>query len=80
MQALSTALKRGDSNEVLALVAEHERDFAKGQFVEERRAAKARMLCRSGKLAAGKKEAERFAVRWPSSIHLAAVNQDCGLD
>jgi hypothetical protein len=80
MQALSTALKHGDSSKVLALVAEHERDFAKGQFIEERRAAKARALCQSGKLAAGTKEAERFATRWPSSIHLAAVDQDCGID
>jgi hypothetical protein len=80
MQALSTALKQEDSTKVLALVAEHERDFAEGQFIEERRAAKARALCRSGKLAAGKKEAERFTSRWPDSIHLTFVNEDCGLE
>jgi hypothetical protein len=80
MQALSTALKQGDSRKALALVAEHERDFADGQFVEERRAAKARSLCQSGKLAAGKREAERFASRWPDSIHLTSVNKDCGLE
>lgn len=80
MQALSTALKQEDSSKVLALVAEHERDFPEGQFIEERRAAKARGLCRSGKLAAGKKEAERFASRWPDSIHLPFLNQDCGLE
>ncbi|MFO7562800.1 MAG: hypothetical protein R6X02_09180 [Enhygromyxa sp.] len=78
MQALSTALKHGDSREVLKLVAEHERDFGQGQFIEERRAAKARALCQSGKLAAGKKEAASFASRWPKSIHLASVEQDCG--
>lgn len=80
MQALSTALKQEDSSNVLALVAEHERDFPKGQFIEERRAAKARALCRSGKLAAGKKEAASFASRWPDSIHLPFVNQACGLE
>jgi outer membrane biosynthesis protein TonB len=80
MQALSTALKQEDSSKVLALVAEHERDFPKGQFIEERRAAKARGLCRSGKLAAGKREAEAFASRWPASIHLTFVNQACGLE
>jgi hypothetical protein len=80
MQALSTALKQEDSSKVLALVAEHERDFAKGQFIEERRAAKARALCWSGKLAAGKREAESFASRWPDSIHLTFVNQACGLE
>jgi hypothetical protein len=80
MQALSTALKQEDSSKVLALVAEHERDFPKGQFIEERRAAKARALCRSGKLAAGKREAESFASRWPDSIHLTFVNQACGLE
>jgi hypothetical protein len=80
MQTLSTALKQEDSSKVLALVAEHERDFQKGQFIEERRAAKARALCRSGKLAAGKREAESFASRWPDSIHLTFVNQACGLE
>ena len=80
MQALSTALKRGDSSKVLALVAEHERDFASGQFIEERRAAKARGLCQAGKLATGKQEAARFVERWPSSIHVAAVEQDCGIE
>jgi outer membrane biosynthesis protein TonB len=80
MQAISTALKQGDSSKVLSLAAEHERDFAKGQFVEEGRAAKARALCKSGKLAAGKKEADSFASRWPDSIHLTSVQQDCGLE
>jgi hypothetical protein len=80
MQALSTALKQEDSSKVLRLVAEHERDFPKGQFIEERKAAKARALCRSGKLAAGKQEAEGFASRWPDSIHLPFVNQACGLE
>jgi outer membrane biosynthesis protein TonB len=80
MQALSTALKAGDPSKVLTLVAEHERDFADGQFIEERRAAKARALCQSGKLAAGKQEAQRFGSRWPDSIHLTSVNKDCGLE
>lgn len=80
MQAISTALKQQDSHKVLKLVAEHERDFAKGQFIEERHAAKARALCQSGKHSAGKKQAASFAVRWPDSIHLASVEQDCGLD
>jgi hypothetical protein len=80
MQAISTALKQGDSRKVLKLVAEHERDFGKGQFLEERRAAKARALCQAGKLSAGKKEAVSFASRWPDSIHLTSVKQDCGLE
>lgn len=80
MQALSTALKQGDSSKVLKLVAQHERDFDKGQFIEERRAAKARALCQSGKHTAGEKEAASFASRWPNSIHLTSVKQDCGLE
>jgi hypothetical protein len=80
MQAISTALKQGDSRKVLTLAAEHERDFSKGQFIEERRAAKARALCQAGKHAAGKKEAASFASRWPDSIHLSSVKQDCGLE
>ncbi len=80
MQALSTALKQGDSQRARKLVAEHERDFPSGQFIEERQAAKARAQCMSGKLDAGRKLAHGFAKRWPSSIHLAAVESDCELE
>ncbi|NVB38915.1 hypothetical protein G6O69_13820 [Pseudenhygromyxa sp. WMMC2535] len=82
MQALSTALKRGDLTRARSLVAEHERDFPEGQFIEERAAAKARALCQTGgaRIEAGREAAERFATRWPSSIHLAAVDADCGTE
>ncbi len=77
MQAMSTALADGDSKQVLELVAEHRRDFPHGQFIEERSASEARAMCRTGKPKA-KTKAEQFAARWPSSIHLAAVQHDCG--
>jgi len=77
MQAMSTALADGDSKRVLELVAEHRRDFPHGQFIEERSASEARAMCRAGKPKA-KTKAEQFAARWPSSIHLAAVQHDCG--
>ena len=77
MQAMSTALANGDSKRVLELVAEHRRDFPHGQFIEERSASEARAMCRAGKPKA-KTKAEQFAARWPSSIHLAAVQHDCG--
>ena len=80
MQSITASLKADDAPRTLRLVREHERDFPKGQFVEERRAAKARGLCRKGKKSAGRKEAARFEKRWPKSIHLAAVREDCGLD
>ncbi len=79
MQRLSTALKAGDSAKVLELVAEHKRDFPHGQFVEERSAAEARALCKSGG-SKGTSKAEQFAARWPDSIHLKAIRSDCGLD
>jgi outer membrane biosynthesis protein TonB len=79
IQAISKGLKQGEWNSVLKLVAEHERDFADGQFVEERDAAKVRAQCRSGALEPGRKAAERFAARWPSSIHRATIRQDCDL-
>ena len=80
MQRISTALKQGDSTRVAALVSEHERDFPKGQLIEERRAAKARSLCMRDKLEAGRKQAQQFAARWPGSIHLAAVERDCKIE
>jgi hypothetical protein len=79
IEAMSRGLKQGAWKQVLALVAEHERDFRNGQFVEERRAAKARASCRAGMVDAGREEAAAFAARWPSSIHLPTVRQDCGL-
>lgn len=65
--------------DVLELVAEHERDFADGQFIEERDAAKVRAQCRSGAREAGQKAAQRFGQRWPASIHRATIREDCGV-
>jgi hypothetical protein len=79
IQAISKGLKQGEWKSVLKLVAEHERDFANGQFVEEREAAKVRAQCRTGALDAGRKAAESFVTRWPSSIHRATVREDCDL-
>lgn len=78
MQALSTALKQGDSSRARALVAEHERAFPSGQFIEEREAAGARALCQSGRVEAGRKRGQRFVSRWPASIHRSAVEAECG--
>jgi outer membrane biosynthesis protein TonB len=79
IQAISKSLKQSEWKWVLKLVAEHERDFANGQFVEERQAAKVRAQCRSGALDAGREAAERFTARWPTSIHRATIREDCGL-
>ena len=79
IEAISKALKQAEWKSVLKLVAEHERDFANGNFVEERDAAKVRAQCRSDALDAGRKGAERFSERWPSSIHRATIRQDCEL-
>lgn len=79
IQAISKGLKQGEWKSVLKLVAEHERDFPNGQFVEERQAAKVRAQCRSGSLDAGRKAAESFTASWPSSIHRATIREDCGL-
>jgi hypothetical protein len=77
IQAVSKALKQSEWKSVLKLVAEHERDFANGQFVEERQAAKVRAQCGSGAIDAGRKAAESFLARWPSSIHRATIREGC---
>ncbi len=77
MQRISSALKRADAAAVLGLVAAHQRDFPRGEFIEERSAAKARALCLRGELEAGRRQAKRFAKRWPGSIHRPAVDEDC---
>jgi type IV secretory pathway VirB10-like protein len=79
IQAISKGLKQSEWKSVLKLVSEHEHEFPSGQFVEEREAAKVRAQCRSGALDAGRKAAEGFVVRWPSSIHRATIREDCDL-
>jgi hypothetical protein len=79
IEAISKNLKQSEWKSVLKLAAEHEREFANGQFIEEREAAKVRAQCRSGALDAGRKAAESFVVRWSSSIHRATIREDCGL-
>lgn len=74
---ISSELKKGAWKRTLSLVAEHERDFPDGELVEERHAAKARALCHVADGEAGREEAEAFAKRWPTSIHLAVVRRDC---
>jgi outer membrane biosynthesis protein TonB len=79
IQAISKGLKQSEWKTVLKLVAEHERDFPNGQFVEEREAAKVRAQCGGGALDAGREAAESFSRRWPSSIHRATIREGCGL-
>ncbi len=77
VRRISSALKTGDPSTALALVAEHEREFPAGQFIEERRAAKVRGLCADGRRAAGARELARFESRWPQSIHLSSMREAC---
>src|SRR5262245_38054619 len=63
------ALRDGDTERALRLLDEQERDFSGGALAEERAAARVLGLCRAGRLDEGRRAAERFRQRFPSSLH-----------
>jgi hypothetical protein len=80
LKLLSSAregLKRGDSAEALARVAEHERRFPSGILTLEARALQVDALCEAGRREAAHEAAEAFLKRWPESPLSARVRSAC---
>lgn len=72
------ALARGRVGEALAAIAEHQRSYPRGQFVEEREALAVQALVRAGNLDAARARAERFRARYPRSMLRRAVDSAVG--
>jgi hypothetical protein len=73
-----SALARGRTGEALEAIAEHQRRFPSGEFVEEREALAIQALARSGRMDAARARASRFRARYPRSMLLRAVDAVVG--
>jgi hypothetical protein len=70
-----SALARGDGQGALVPIAQHERDFARGQLVEEREALAVQALVIAGRVPEATARAARFRKAYPSSLLLPIVDQ-----
>lgn len=78
IDAMRAALARGDSAAALGFVADHEKRFPAGGFVETREALAVQALARAGRTAEAKARGERFRKRYPSSVFSDVVDQAIG--
>jgi hypothetical protein len=77
VRSVRAAIDRDDPETALAAVAEHERRFASGQLVEERKSLRVEALCRAGKAPQARAEAQAFLREHPSSPHADRVRSTC---
>jgi outer membrane protein assembly factor BamD (BamD/ComL family) len=73
LDAARTALARGDANDALKSLAEHEKTYPAGALAEEREALYVRSLVEAGRKDDARARASRFRARWPRSLLLPAV-------
>jgi hypothetical protein len=69
------ALARGDGAGALTAVEQHEREFAKGQLVEEREVLAVQALVTAGRVQEAAERGARFRKAFPSSLLLPLVDQ-----
>jgi hypothetical protein len=77
VRRVHTALDRDDADAALAAIAEHERRFATGQLVEERKSLRVEALCRAGKAPQARAEAATFLREHARSPHADRVRSAC---
>jgi hypothetical protein len=77
LREVQKLLRGGNSARALARLAEQEHEFATGQLIEARAAARAMAECSSQPAEARQKTASAFAARWPGSILLPSVRSAC---
>jgi len=71
------ALRNGQAQSALELLAAQDARFAGGLLAEERAAARVLSLCQAGLAARARLEATHFAARWPRSALLSRVQAAC---
>jgi hypothetical protein len=71
------ALRNGQAQRALELLAAQDARFAGGLLAEERAAARVLSLCQAGLAPGARLEAARFAARWPRSALLSRVQAAC---
>jgi outer membrane protein assembly factor BamD (BamD/ComL family) len=72
------ALRDGDGSHVLELVSRADREFPKGQLVQERRALEIRALAQLGRADEAAAKADKFLAKYPSSPYADAVERAVG--
>ncbi|MDC0668513.1 hypothetical protein [Nannocystis radixulma] len=77
LQKTQAALRAGRTAEALALVAEYERRWPSGVFIEEIQAARVLGLCAGSDRAAARQAAASYQRDWPQSLYLAQIQQSC---
>jgi hypothetical protein len=73
-------LGRGRPTDALALVAEHAREFPRGQLQEERLALRIIALCDAKQLAQGRGEARAFLSAHPEAALAGRIRAACEID
>lgn len=71
------ALRDGEPDKALRLLAQQEQEFARGALHEERAAARALALCSAEGSAEGQRAAAAFAARYPQSVLSERVQSRC---
>jgi hypothetical protein len=71
------ALRDGQADEALRLLAEQERRFALGALHEERAASRVIALCAAGRVAEGRRARDRFLSSYPNSPAADRVRASC---
>jgi hypothetical protein len=77
--AVRAALEAGRTDEALAGLRRHQREFPTGVLQRERLGLRASALCRSDRAREGRSEAEAFLRAHPDSALAARVRLDCDL-
>lgn len=71
------ALRAGESNRALALLAAQDARHSSGALAQERHAARVLALCQSGQVSLARREASSFESRFPRSPLVAKVRGAC---
>ena len=77
LQRAQRELQSGDPEKALALLDEHNKAHKGGALREERQAARARALCKAGRIAQGRAAAQRFVAEFPRSPQRTRVLSAC---
>jgi len=77
LQEAQAALRGGQPDEALALLARHAEAFARGSMIEERQALRVLALCAAGEVADGTAEGAVFLRAHPRSTYAPRVAASC---
>ncbi|HTU57124.1 MAG TPA: hypothetical protein VMF89_01800, partial [Polyangiales bacterium] len=77
LQAAQLALRAGDTQRSLALLAEHTWTYPQGHLAEARDVARILALCQAGNVAQSKLHAKRFLQQRPESPYALRVRAGC---